>query len=171
MLPVTVKSDRVTLHELTRASAADLQDGGSGGWRWAPGGPDEGSRFAAAKMLSGMDAGRHRAGWGAYVMVRTEDGRAIGGIGFHGPPEDGRVEVGYDLAESVRGRGYATEALRALSAWALAQPDVQTVYATTDEDNTASQRVLTRAGYHRIGDTPRPIGGRESQHLYELSTP
>ncbi|MEU9101214.1 GNAT family protein [Streptomyces sp. NPDC048361] len=171
MLPVTVMADRVTLHELTRASAAELSDGGSGGWQWAPGGPDEGSRFAAGKMLSGMDAGRHRTGWGAYVVVRTEDGRAIGGIGFHGPPEDGRVEVGYDLAESVRGHGYATEALCALTAWALSQPDVQTVYATTDADNTASQRVLDRAGFRRIGDTPRPIGGRESQHLYEQSAP
>ena len=160
MLPVTVQADRLTLHELT----PDVGRGASGtaatgGWEWAPGGPHEGSRFAAGKMLAGMEAGRHRTGWGAYVMVRTEDDRAIGGIGFHGPPEDGRVEVGYDLAESVRGQGYATESLRALTAWALAQPDVETVYATTDADNTASQRVLERAGFRRIGDTPRPIGG------------
>ncbi|MFD7337151.1 GNAT family N-acetyltransferase [Streptomyces violascens] len=167
MLPVTVQADRLALHELTRASAAELQDGGDGGWEWAPGGPHEGSRFAAGKMLAGMETGRHRDGWGAYVMVRTEDDRAIGGIGFHGPPEDGRVEIGYDLAESARGQGYATESVRALTAWALAQPDVETVYATTDEDNTASQRVLERAGFRRIGDTPRPIGGREAQHLFE----
>ncbi|CAM5256480.1 GNAT family N-acetyltransferase [Streptomyces xanthochromogenes] len=169
MLPVTVQADRIALHELTRASATELQDGGSGGWEWAPGGPHEGSRFAAAKMLAGMATGRHRTGWGAYVIVRTEDGRAIGGIGFHGPPEDGRVEIGYDLADSARGHGYATESLGALTAWALAQPDVETVYATTDEDNTASQRVLERAGFRRIGDTPRPIGGRKDQHLFEQS--
>jgi RimJ/RimL family protein N-acetyltransferase len=167
VLPVTVQADRLALHELTRASAAELQDGGDGGWAWAPGGPHEGSRFAAGKMLAGMETGRHRDGWGAYVMVRTEDDRAIGGIGFHGPPEDGRVEIGYDLAESARGQGYATESVRALTAWALAQPDVETVYATTDEDNTSSQRVLERAGFRRIGDTPRPIGGREAQHLFE----
>ncbi|MEU3375389.1 GNAT family N-acetyltransferase [Streptomyces sp. NPDC006711] len=167
MLTVTVTAERVVLHELTRASAAELTDGGTGGWEWAPGGPDEGSRYAAAKMVSALDVGRHRTGWGAYVIVRARDGRAIGGIGFHGPPEDGRVEIGYDLAESVRGHGYATESLRALTAWALAQPDVETVYATTDEDNAASQRVLTRSGYHRVGDTPRPIGGRTAQHLYE----
>ncbi|MEV5281000.1 GNAT family N-acetyltransferase [Streptomyces sp. NPDC051994] len=169
MLPVTVQADRLTLHELTPDSAAELQSGGPGGWEWAPGGPHEGSRFAAGKMLAGMAAGRHLPGWGAYVMVRTEDDRAIGGIGFHGPPEDGRVEVGYDLAESARGQGYATESLRALTAWALAQPDVETVYATTDADNTASQRVLERAGFTRIGDTPRPIAGRQAQHLFEQS--
>ncbi|MCT9091251.1 GNAT family N-acetyltransferase [Streptomyces sp. ASQP_92] len=167
MLPVTVQADRIALFELTRASAAELQDGGSGGWEWAPGGPHEGSRFAAAKMLAGIETGRHRTGWGAYVMVRAEDGRAIGGIGFHGPPEDGRVEIGYDLAESARGQGYATESLAALTAWALAQPGVETVYATTDEDNTASQRVLNRAGFTRVGDTPRTIGCRPFQYLFE----
>ncbi|MFG3286594.1 GNAT family N-acetyltransferase [Streptomyces sp. NPDC048111] len=167
MLPLTVQAGRVSLHELTRTAAADLQDGGPGDWEWAEGGPHEGSRFAAAKMLAGIETGRHRTGWGAYVMVRAEDGRAIGGIGFHGPPEDGRVEIGYDLAESVRGQGYATESLTALTAWALAQPDVEMVYATTDEDNTASQRVLERAGFLRIGDTPRLIGGRDAQYLFE----
>ena len=39
----------------------------------------------------------------------------IGAAGFQGPPDDtGAVRVGYGLAESARGHGYATEALRAL---------------------------------------------------------
>ncbi|CAM5510867.1 GNAT family N-acetyltransferase OS=Streptomyces alboniger OX=132473 GN=CP975_15710 PE=4 SV=1 [Streptomyces alboniger] len=80
--------------------------------------------------------------------MRTEDEVAVGGMGFHGPPDDeGRVEVGYDLAEAARGRGHATTALRALSGWALAHPDVGSLLALTEPSNLASQAVLARAGY------------------------
>ena len=78
--------------------------------------------------------------WGMYVLVRREDGRAVGAMGFHGvPDEEGRAEVGYDLAESARGHGYATEALRALSEWALARDDVTLLFAAVDRDNAPSQ--------------------------------
>jgi RimJ/RimL family protein N-acetyltransferase len=83
-------------------------------------------------------------------------------MGFHGvPDEDGRAEIGYDLAEAARGNGYATEALRALSEWALARDDVRILFATVDRDNTASQAVVTRAGWAKVGED-------DGQLAYEL---
>ena len=55
------------------------------------------------------------APYGTYEIIRRADGAVIGAAGFYGPPDDtGAVRVGYGLAESARGHGYATEALRAL---------------------------------------------------------
>ncbi|MFI6639566.1 GNAT family N-acetyltransferase [Streptomyces sp. NPDC050504] len=160
----------VRLDELTLDSATDLHGGGSGGWDWVPGGPYEGSRFVAGRIAAAITEGRHTPGWAAYTIVRVEDGRAIGGIGFHGPPVEGRAEIGYDLAEAARGKGYATEAVRALCAWAFAQEGVRVVFATTDVPNTASQNVLKRAGFRQVGGAG-PVGDREDQYLFELPAP
>ena len=95
----------------------------------------------------------HRPEFGVFALVRREDGRAIGGIGFHGvPDEEGRTEIGYDLTEPARGNGYATEALRALSDWALARDDVRPLFATIERDNTPSQSVVTRAGFRKASE-------------------
>ena len=59
--------------------------------------------------------------WLGRVMVMTEDGvdRAVGSIGFHGPPDaDGRVEIGYRVDAAHRRRGLASEAVAAMFDWA-----------------------------------------------------
>ena len=85
--------------------------------------------------------------YGVYQLVRSSDAVVVGDIGFHGPPSQaGSVTVGYGLAPGARGQGYATEALRAMVAWALAQPGVAVVEADTTHANLPSQRVMERAG-------------------------
>lgn len=80
-------------------------------------------------------------------QVRAADGRAVGGIGFFGPPDgQGVVELGYGFVPAARGRGLATAALLeavsiAGSAGALA------IIADATLDNLPSQRVLARAGF------------------------
>jgi RimJ/RimL family protein N-acetyltransferase len=147
---LVLPTERLTLQGVTPAAAADLATGGDGGFAWVEDGPFEGTREAAGMTTKAYEAGVHRPEFGLFVLVRREDGRAVGGMGFHGvPDEDGRAEVGYDLAESARGHGYATEALHALSEWALARDDVRSLCATIEPDNAASQRVIARAGFTR----------------------
>ncbi len=88
------------------------------------------------------------------------DGQAIGGIGFKGQPADGCVEVGYGLAPSARGQGYAAEALVALLDVAH-DHGLSRVVADTTGDNVASQRTLERAGF-------RHMGTNGDTYLYEL---
>ncbi|WP_107071031.1 GNAT family N-acetyltransferase [Streptomyces cyaneogriseus] len=155
---LVITGDRLTLEGVTPASAADLGAGGDGGFAWAGSGPLEGTREGAGIVVKQYEEGVLRPEWGMFVLVRREDGLAVGAMGFHGPPdEDGRVEIGYDLVEAARGHGYATEALRALSGWALAREDVTVVCATTEPGNLASQAVLDRAGFTRVaGDGEQP---------------
>ncbi|MDG9726057.1 GNAT family N-acetyltransferase [Streptomyces sp. DH41] len=159
---LVVPAERLTLQGVTPAAATDLAAGGDGGFEWVEGGPFQGTRDAAGMLLKAYEAGVHRPEWGVFVLVRRQDGRAVGGMGFHGAPdEEDRVEIGYDLAEAARGHGYATEGLRALSAWALAREEVVSVFATTEPANLASQAVIVRAGFTRVA-------GDEKQLAYEL---
>ena len=99
---------------------------------------------------------RHRARggeqrpFGYYRITRLADGRAVGGIGFKGQPDGGCVEIGYGLAPSARGNGYAAEAVVALLAMA-ADHGLSKVIADTALDNIASQRTLIRAGFRLVG--------------------
>ncbi|PRH80933.1 GNAT family N-acetyltransferase [Streptomyces solincola] len=160
-----VRSARLVLCELSPPAAADLHSGGSGGFTWADGGPEEGTRFAGGMVAGAAADGSHRPGWGTYVIVRAEDGRAVGGIGFHAPPgPDGEVEAGYDVVASARGHGYAAEALAALAGWAFTDPDLTAVRATVDHPNAASHAVVARAGFHRAS-------ADETQVHYEMRRP
>ncbi|MFF0186868.1 GNAT family N-acetyltransferase [Streptomyces sp. NPDC005244] len=159
---LVIDAERLTLQGVTPAAAADLRAGGTGGFAWIEGGPFEGTRDAAGMVVKAYEAGTHRPEWGMFVLVRREDGQAVGGIGFHGvPDEEGRAEVGYDLAETARGRGYATEALCALAEHALARDDVKLLFAAIEQDNAPSQRVIARAGFTRVSED-------EERAAYEL---
>jgi [ribosomal protein S5]-alanine N-acetyltransferase len=98
------------------------------------------------------DGGAAAAGFGVWIVTLPEARAAIGTAGFLGPPrEDGSVEMGYGIAASHRGRGYATEAARGLRDWVLAQPEVRGLRARSREENAASIRVLEKIGMHRTG--------------------
>jgi len=85
-----------------------------------------------------------------WVMVEMATDSVVGDIGFHGPPgPGGEVEIGYSVVPSRRRRGYASEAVAAMTAWAFDQPGVTAVVAGTDPANAGSQRVLERVGFGR----------------------
>jgi RimJ/RimL family protein N-acetyltransferase len=73
------------------------------------------------------------------------------------------VELGYRLRKSAWGHGYATEGSRALIAKGFTEFGVRRVYATTMSVNTASRRVLEKAGLRFVRtfhqDWPDPIPG------------
>ena len=84
-------------------------------------------------------------GFGPWVVIRERE--VVGSAGFLGPPnESGEVELGYGIREEHRNRGFATEAARALLAWALAQPGVERVVARSEPANRPSTRVLEKSG-------------------------
>ena len=74
---------------------------------------------------------------------------AVGSIGFVLHPDVERVsaEIGYWLAEPLWGRGIATEALVAITSYAIDTHNLTRVYALPFASNAASCRVLEKAGY------------------------
>jgi RimJ/RimL family protein N-acetyltransferase len=97
--------------------------------------------------------------WGPRLFVAGEPPELVGWGGFKGPPRDGVVELGYEIAESRRKRGLATAAARAMVAEAFADDGVTTLIAHTLPEPNASTRVLERVGFRfdaeaRERDTP-----------------
>jgi [ribosomal protein S5]-alanine N-acetyltransferase len=108
--------------------------------------------------------------WGPRFFVTGDPPELVGWGGFKGPPRDGVVELGYEIAESRRERGLATAAVRAMVAEAFADDGVEAVIAHTRAERNASNRVLQKVGFRFAGvarerDTPvwryslaRPVG-------------
>lgn len=60
---------------------------------------------------------------------------------------EGSAELGYWIGEPYQGRGYATEASRALIKRAFDDLAIERIYATYKCENTASKRVLEKLGF------------------------
>ncbi|HEY6507014.1 MAG TPA: GNAT family N-acetyltransferase [Vicinamibacterales bacterium] len=82
---------------------------------------------------------------GPYLICDRSGGRVLGGTGLTFEAS-GRVITGYVLARDVWGRGYATEALRAMVALARAL-EVERLHAECHADHAASRRVLEKCGF------------------------
>src|SRR5215471_10426196 len=77
--------------------------------------PQEKAALSAA-WLARLDSSGPVDPWiHGFVMVNRVSGSNVGFCGFKGPPgADGVVEIAYGVAPEQRGKGYATEAARAL---------------------------------------------------------
>ncbi|ROP42232.1 GNAT family N-acetyltransferase [Saccharothrix texasensis] len=147
--PVAVP-DLTTGRLVLRSWAAVDVDAVVGGGRlphWADDFPAEGDRVVAGlfgEHPEWLDEYGHR------VMVERDSGLVVGAIGLFWPPVDGVVEIGYGVVPSRRGRGYATEATRALTDFAFTAPGVRAVGAEVESSNPASVRVLEGAGFRLL---------------------
>ena len=146
--------------EVTDADFAAMLRGDaklSSGLALPPGGVDE---SAVLEHVRGIAATLHAQGYtGGHWMV-VADGEVVGLCGFkHVPSPAGEVEIGYGMAASRRRRGHATGAVAALLDAARRDPAVRAVIAQTAVDNVASQRVLVKNGFERIGRTHDPDDG------------
>jgi RimJ/RimL family protein N-acetyltransferase len=145
-----IRTSRLQLHAIDVAEAERIVARSAGpADTWAEDFPFEGDVGAVRGFLRATATDGEQRPFGYYRITRLADGLAIGGLGFKGQPDRGRVEIGYGLAPSARGSGYASEAVTALLAVA-AGDGVSTVIADTTLDNIASQRTLIRAGFHRV---------------------
>ena len=144
-----ITTDRLTLNPFTVESAQATVDNTPGPQRWADGFPREDDQDAARMYAQAPDPV-----FGSWFIAAGDPAEVVGTIGFFGPPDaDGLLMVGYGLVESARGHGYATEALRAVVDYGLAQPGVTGIVADPDLDNTASHRVLEKSGFVRTHTT------------------
>ncbi len=84
-------------------------------------------------------------------MRSRSTGRVAGAIGMRVDEANGCGRIGYWVAAPVRGRGVCTRALALLSAWALAELELERLELFTDPDNRASQRVAEKVGFRREG--------------------
>ncbi len=125
------------------------------GFALPPGGVDE---VPHLEMLRGVARRLRSDGIPLWMIIAGDE--VVGLCSYKdAPTADGCVEIGYGIAPARRRRGHATGAVSALLGAARTDPDVRTVLAETVVDNVASQRVLIKNGFRRIGTRTDPVDG------------
>jgi [ribosomal protein S5]-alanine N-acetyltransferase len=83
-----------------------------------------------------------------WTIVSKEMNQMVADLCFKGEPnESGEIEIGYGTHDEFKGKGFMTEAIGAISAWAFSQPNVKTIVAETDQSNLASHRTLAKNNF------------------------
>lgn len=94
---------------------------------------------------------------GDWGIVYKGTGRFVGAGGFMAGwrPEHARAELGYVLAKGYWGRGFMSEAVRAMIRFGFERLDLNRIEARCITENRASARVMDKAGMSREGTLRR----------------
>jgi RimJ/RimL family protein N-acetyltransferase len=109
-------------------------------------------------------------GFGPYAVVEEHSGNLIGYCGlFYFADVNGQaeIEIGYRLARSAWGKGYATEAVRAVQEYAFNTLNIKRLIAIIDPSNVASIRVAEKIGMHYEADVMFE-GYNHPDHVYAV---
>lgn len=104
-----------------------------------------------------------------YAITLADSGVLVGTIGLRFERDHDRAELGYVVAELHRGRGYASEAARALVRHGFDALGLERIYAVHFARNPASGRVLVNAGMTFEGVARRLVkkwGTYEDSRIY-----
>lgn len=77
------------------------------------------------------------------------DDRLVGTVAYQTKHSDTEAAIGISLDKDATGRGYATSAIKALTAYAMTR--FNRVYAEVETNNASSMKLLKRAGYQTDG--------------------
>jgi ribosomal-protein-alanine N-acetyltransferase len=95
-----------------------------------------------------------------FGVIDKESRSMVGMAGYKGAPDtDGIVEVAYGIVPSFEGRGYATEATRALIEYAVSSGLARRIRAHTLPAANASTHVLKKCGFDWVGEVVDPEDG------------
>ena len=136
---------------------------------WGPNSVDETKEFVTRCIaeFSEVPLTSHQ-----LAIELLESGLLIGGCTLKSPvPESTEAFLGYAINPDFQNRGFATEAAKALIQFGFDRLKLSLIYATCDTRNTASWRVMEKAGLQRTstihGDRQRK-GSLTDSYRYEI---
>ena len=125
----------------------------------------EGIRAEIVEMESRAPGGA--GGWVQFTVEERDGGRLVGDVGISAVDgEPGVAKIGYTIAPAFQGRGYATEAVRALVDYAFGTLGAERVRAFAAAENVPSLRVAENVGLRLVERYEHRHGGQVVR--YEL---
>jgi [ribosomal protein S5]-alanine N-acetyltransferase len=149
---ITLQTPRLTLREFMESDAEAIQvyAGDPEVTRftsWGPNTPEATATVLVGWIQEQRISPRTEC---TLALVRSVDGVLIGGAGFGMTDwSTGTANFGYVLRRAAWGQGYATEAGRVVSDWALGELGLRRLMAHCEPANVASAHVLGKLGFER----------------------
>ena len=118
----------------------------------------DGEALSAAEVTETIEESAQDFNEGGYGIWLIEEGTGLVGATGLRPLDDLGLEIFYSLAPGSWGKGYATEAARAVMEHALVYLGLPEVLAEVDEENAASVAVARRLGMTPFDVIPGVLG-------------
>lgn len=110
-------------------------------------------------VLEKIDSETRPQLWWTYFPILKSEQKLIGSGGYKGPPKDGMVEIGYEIAAEYHNQGFATEMAKGLVERAFEEEQVQVIWAHTLGEENASTKVLQKIGFEKLEALHDPEDG------------
>jgi len=110
------------------------------------------SRETAIEVVNECVGRAFQSGIGMWNVWTREAAVFAGFCGLRPIPDSADIEIYYGLRPEFWGRGYATEASRAVLEWRFRHGPEIRIYARSDPQNLASIRVMERLGMTFLGE-------------------
>jgi len=151
--PTWLQTLRLDFREFAGTDADDLWrlDQDPGVMRYINGGKPSTRAQVAARMRLLPRVYRLYPGLGTWRASRRDTGAYIGWFTLKYIPDTVEVEVGYRLARTAWGLGFATEGARELVRYGFDTVGLHRIIGITHPDNKASQKVLRKCGLAPAG--------------------
>jgi ribosomal-protein-alanine N-acetyltransferase len=133
------------------------------------GGPRD--RDEIERMLTEDAAAENPETFDLWPVIERATGEVVGHCGLLEKEVEGRpeIELVYVVRRASWGRGYATEAARAIRDYAFTRLGVQRLIALIEPDNEGSKRVAEKVGMIMEAEIIRP--GGHLRQVYALGAP
>lgn len=141
----------LSVARLSVADAADLLAAGLAGPVAALRGVDEALHGALLEQAAGT----------AHYFVVRDDGALVARVDLTDVARSGQdlvATLGYQVAEGATGRGVGTAAVGIVLDVAARELGIGRVVAVTEVGNAASQKVLSRNAFEKVGELVEPDG-------------
>ena len=108
---------------------------------------NEGEALAMIQMINSKIDENTDINWG--VCLKNSD-KIIGFMGFYRvQPDNFRAEIGYMILPDYDGKGYVSEAVKAMLNYAFNIVGFHSIEAVIDPENGASEKVLLKNGFRK----------------------
>lgn len=165
-----IETKRCRIREFTHKDVDDIHDIATtpGFVFYSLDGSEEKSREFIERAIALAHEKPRRTHFKMAVECQTQPGRCIGYVAFDAL--DGiQPDIGYLVHPKWQGKGIATEAMRGLMVYLLAQrPDILDIGLTVHPDNIASRRVAEKLSFREVGHKSfETLRGVEPRIIYE----
>jgi RimJ/RimL family protein N-acetyltransferase len=147
-VPIPLETERLVIRPYRESDAVSLHDvfGSLEVMKWTPSAPSKDLAETAERLGRTMAfTARQPPGLGLWALDLRGTDEFLGQVGLF--PVEGKgpeVEVAYELAPRAWGRGYATEAARALVDYGFGEIGLARIVALIVPDNLRSRRVAEK---------------------------
>ncbi len=148
-----VRTERLLVREMEERDLDSLYVLYAGeGMRTYMDGPSPDREEEREKLISYAAGAYAVRGYGLWLLEELGSGNCIGQAGFTWKEGEKYPQLGFAVAEPAQGKGYASEACRAILRYGFEELEFTAVEAFAAEGNAASCRVLEKLGFERIGE-------------------